>query len=126
MVLLSDGEMRCGMGEPFQVMAAGCGGCWRAPMVAGLRFSERDRTAWFGFACDRQAAQLIAPCALLPRDRDVLNRRRDREATELSGRRWAGEREGPLARGRDAVTLVERARTWAAAHPYPETARGPG
>ena len=125
------------MGEPFQVMAAGCGGyhhdevvapsgCPQAPTVAGLRFSERDRTAWFGFACDRHAGQLIAPRALLPRDRDVLNRRRDQKRTELSGRRWAGEREGPLARGRDAVTLVARARSWAVAHPYPATADGPG
>jgi hypothetical protein len=51
-----------------------------------------------------------------PRDRDVLARRRDRHRTELSGTRWAGEHEGPLARGAAAERLVERAKAWAATH----------
>jgi hypothetical protein len=71
---------------------------------------------WPGFACDRHADELIAPQRLLPRDRDVLDRRRDRRRTESAGRRWAGEQEGPLARGAAAVRLVERAKAWAAAH----------
>ena len=123
---------RSAMGGPFRVMAAGCGGfdhhdgiaptgCERPATVAGLRYSERGRTTWLGFACDQHAEHLIAPRALLPRDRDVLTRRQDRQRTELGGRRWAGEREGPLARGRDAVALLERARAWAAVHPYPGT-----
>ncbi len=116
------------MGEPFQVMAAGCGGivhhdvtaptaCKAAATSAGLRYSEQDRTVWLGFACDVHADQLIAARALLPRDRDVLRTRQDRERTELDGKRWAGLRDGPLARGRAAEQLVARAQEWAAAHP---------
>ena len=111
--------------RPFRVLNAGCGGyvhhdlrapagCSAPPTVAGLRFSERDRTAWLGFACDAHAAELIAPRPLLPRDRDVLERRRAQKETELDGRRWAGLREGPLARGAAAERLVEQAREWAA------------
>jgi hypothetical protein len=112
----------------FHVMAAGCGGlvfrgvlgpthCQAEPIVAGLWYAAHGRTAWLGFACDRHTEQLIAPRPLLPRDRDVLNRRRDQRRTELAGRRWAGEQEGPLARGTAAERLVERAQQWAAAHP---------
>lgn len=127
------------MGEPFQVMAAGCGGyvhhdltaptaCAATPIVAGLRYSARDRTVWLGFACDTHADQLIAARPLLPRDRDRLRTRQDRERTELDGKRWAGLRDGPLARGRAAEQLVARARVWAAAHPWrPGSAsRAPG
>lgn len=127
------------MGEPFQVMAAGCGGfiypaltapyaCAATPTVAGLRYSERDRTVWLGFACDIHAGQLIAARALLARDRDRLRTRQERERTELDGRRWAGLRDGPLARGRAAEQLVARARIWAGAHPWRpgSTSSGPG
>jgi hypothetical protein len=111
----------------FHVMEAGCGGvvhhdllaptsCQAQPTVAGLWYSAHGRSVWLGFACDRHADELIAPRRLLPRDRDVLDRRRDRRRTELAGRRWAGEEEGPLARGAAAVRLVERAKAWAAAH----------
>jgi hypothetical protein len=117
------------VGEPFSVMAAGCGGfiqpgltapfvCTATPVVAGLRYSERDRTVWLGFACDAHAEQLIAARALLPRDRDRLRTRQERERTELDGKRWAGLRDGPLARGRAADDLMTRARVWAAAHPW--------
>ena len=116
------------VGEPFRVMAAGCGGfvhhdltaptaCVQTPTVAGLRYSARDRTAWLGFACDSHADQLIAARRLLARDRDVLRAREARERTELDGRRWAGLRDGPLARGRAADDLVARARAWADQHP---------
>lgn len=112
----------------FHVMAAGCGGiifrdligpteCVGEPVVAGIWFAAHGRTAWLGFACRGHANQLIAPRPLLPRDRDVLTARRDRLRTEMAGRRWAGEQEGPLARGGAAERLVERAKTWAAAHP---------
>ena len=105
----------------FRTMAAGCGGivhrgllgpthCEAEPTVAGLWYAANGRTAWLGFACDRHADQLIAARPLLPRDRDLLNRRRDRHRTELAGRRWAGEQEGPLARGAAAERLVERAK----------------
>jgi hypothetical protein len=108
-------------------MAAGCGGmieqdllaptaCHAEPVVAGLGFATRGRTAWLGFGCDQHAAMLIAPRALLPRDRDVLKRRRDRRRTERAGQRWAGEQEGPLARRAAAERLVERAKAWAATH----------
>lgn len=112
----------------FHVMGAGCGGivhrgmqgpthCFREPIVAGLWFAAHGSTAWLGFACEQHAQQLIAARALLPRDRDVLHRRRDRHRTEIAGKRWAGEQEGPLARGAAAERLVERAKAWAAAHP---------
>lgn len=112
----------------FHVMASGCGGiverdllsptrCSAEPTVAGLWFARHSRTAWLGFACRRHAGDLIAPRPLLPRDRDTLRRRRDQHRTEMAGRRWAGEQEGPLARGAAAERLVERARAWAANHP---------
>jgi hypothetical protein len=71
---------------------------------------------WLAFASDRPAADLIAARSLLPRDRDVLNRRCDKRRTELAGHRWAGEQEGPLARGAAAERLVERAKAWAERH----------
>lgn len=112
----------------FHVAAAGCGGvihrgllgptsCHAEPIVAGLWYAAHGRTVWLGFGCERHADQLIAARPLLPRDRDVLDRRRDRHRTELAGKRWAGEQEGPLARGAAAERLVERAKAWAAAHP---------
>jgi hypothetical protein len=81
---------------------AGCGGivhrglvgptdCLFEPTVAGLWYAAHGRTAWLGFACDQHAAELIAARLLLPRDRDVLERRRHRHRTEMAGRRWAGE-----------------------------------
>ena len=114
----------------FQVMASGCGGilhsglegrtrCLEEPTVAGLWFVAHGRTAWLGFACDRHAGDLIAARPLLPRDRDVLRRRRDQRRTETAGRRWAGEQEGPVARGAAAERLVERAKTWEARRANP-------
>jgi hypothetical protein len=89
------------MGEPFQVMAAGCGGfvhhagvapshCEAEPTVVGLvMFRRRDarRAAWRAFTCDRHADHLIAPRPLLPRDRDVLAWRRDDRLVERA-RAW--------------------------------------
>jgi hypothetical protein len=112
----------------FHVMASGCGGiverdllgptrCLEEPTVAGLWFARHSRTVWLGFACDRHAGDLIAPRPLLPRDLDALRRRRDQHRTEMAGQRWAGEQEGPVARGAAAERLVERARAWEAGHP---------
>jgi len=112
----------------FHVMAAGCGGmvfrgmqgpkhCGREPVVAGLWYAAHGRTVWLGFACQQHAEQLVAPRALLPRDRDALHRRREQHRTELAGQRWAGEQEGPLARGAAAERLIERALAWAQRHP---------
>jgi hypothetical protein len=111
----------------FHVAAAGCGGivhrgllgptsCEAKPIVAGLWYAAHGRTAWLGFACDRHADQLIAARSLVPCDRDVLGRRRDRHRTEIAGKRWAGEQEGPLARGAAAEPLVEHANAWAERH----------
>lgn len=106
----------------FRVLAAGCGGyrekgaveCRAEPTVVGLRLIRAGgdhRAAWRGFACDEHAEQLIAARPLLPRDRDVLARRR---RMQLVSGRAAGEPEGPLARGREADLLIERALAWAA------------
>jgi hypothetical protein len=77
--------------------------------VAGLWYAAHGRTVWLGFACEQHAGQLVAARALLSRDRDTLHRRRDRHRAELAGQRWAGEQEGPLARGAAAKRLIERA-----------------
>jgi hypothetical protein len=92
--------------------------CQAEPVVAGLWFAVHGRTVWLGFACDRHADELIAGAPLLPRDRDALQRR-DQHRTELAGRRWDGEQEGPLARGAAAEGLVERAKAWAEGHHNP-------
>jgi hypothetical protein len=112
----------------FRVMAAGCGGyvdhpllapssCTAEPTVVGLVMvgtAGQRRALWRGFACDAHADNLLAARALLPRDRDVLARRRDQQR---AGQRWAGEREGALAWGREADQLLARAQAWAARHP---------
>src|SRR5690349_6045987 len=78
----------------FHVMHAGCGGmvhrgrqgpehCHAEPTVAGLWFAVHGRTVWLGFACNQHAADLIAARPLVPRDRDVLDRRRDKRRTQL-------------------------------------------
>ena len=77
-----------------------------------------------GFACAQHVDQLTAARALLPRDRDVLDRRRDKRRTQLAGHRWAGEQESPLARGAAAERLIERAKAWAERHHDPVS--GPG
>ncbi len=120
----------------FHVMASGCGGivdrdlqgpirCPEEPTVAGLWFAQHSRTAWLGFACRRHADDLIAPRPLLPRDRDALHRRRDQHRTEMAGQRWAGEQEGPVARGAAAERLVELARAWAVEHPLDDKGTPP-
>ncbi len=112
----------------FHAMNAGCGGmirhdmlaptsCEAEPTVAGLWYAAYSRTTWLGFACDTHADELIAPRPLLPRDRAVLDSRWDRHRTEVAGRRWSGEAEGPLARGAAAQRLVEGAEDWAQRHP---------
>ena len=115
----------------FRVMVAGCGGyvhhellaptnCDVEPTVTGLVLvgeAGKRRAVWRGFACEAHADQLLATRALLPRDRDVLARRREVERTLLSGRRWPGKREGPLARGHEADKLLARAADWARRHP---------
>jgi hypothetical protein len=59
--------------------------CGAEPTRAGLWFSRHDRTVWRAFACDNHADDRIAPRPLLPRDRDALNRRRDKRRTQLAG-----------------------------------------
>lgn len=115
--------------DGFRAMAAACGSLVQRPVlppvscnatvtVVGLRvYSQRKLTAWRGFACEQHADQLVAPRRLLPRDEEVLRRRRERETALLAGRAWDGPEEGPLARGRDAERLVARAQAWAARYP---------
>jgi hypothetical protein len=86
-------------------------------VVAGLWYAAHGRTVWLGFACQQHAELLVAPRALIPRDCDALHRRREQHRTVLAGQRWAGELEGPLARGAAAERLIERAQAWAHRHP---------
>ena len=53
------------------------------PTIAGLWYASHGRPAWLAFACHRHADDLIAPRTLLPRHRDVLNRR-----SEKRGPNW--------------------------------------
>lgn len=101
----------------FQVMAAGCGGfihhaltapahCSAAPSVVGLLMFRRPggrRAVWLGFACDRHADQLLAARPLLPRDHDVLARRRTRSALNSPG---AVGRASRRARSRAVSRLI--------------------
>jgi hypothetical protein len=109
----------------FRAMAAGCGGftsdhdmpCEEEVTATGLWFYNYRSTAWQAFACEHHAHLLIAPRRLLPRDRDVLVRRHERAHRQHTGHRYAGEQDGPLARGSEAERLVARAEAWAARHP---------
>lgn len=113
----------------FQDSAAGCGGyvdrvalaprpCEVEPTMVGLtmyREPSGRRQLVRGFACDRHAAHFDVHRPIEDRDRPILDRRRERERVELAGRAWDGEREEPLAWGREADELLERARAWSAA-----------
>jgi hypothetical protein len=108
----------------FRAMDAGCGGvddrcdggCEGRVTVVGL-YVAGSGSVWRSFACAAHADQLVAPRALRARDRDRLRRRAELAADPRIGRRYAGERDGPLARGSAAVELVRRAIEWAARHP---------
>ena len=110
----------------FRAMSAGCGGltpgdnrsCNGEVTATGLWFYSHRRSAvWQGFACEQHAQLLIAPRRLLPRDYDVLRRRQRRAPGQHTEAHYAGEQDGPLARGRDAEQLVARAQAWAARNP---------
>lgn len=104
----------------FYATDGSCGGyrhgVWTAPsrcltpvVAAGLVFYEQPRPrVWWAFACRDHAKHLTAARALLDRDRAEIARRRAAAP---------GERTEPLAVGRAAWELLDRARRWAAAHP---------
>ena len=103
----------------FRAMDAGCGGpdgCDAVVTVVGL-YVAGTGTVWRSFACAEHADHLVAPRALRARDRDLLRRRADLATDPRIGRRYAGERDGPLARGPAAEALVRRAVEWAERHP---------
>lgn len=113
----------------FMESAAGCGGfvqpaglapraCQAAPEFVGLKMYRQDsgrRHVVRGFACAGHVEHFDVARPLRDADRALLERRRERQRVELSGRRWDGEREGPLAWGREADELLERARAWVVA-----------
>jgi hypothetical protein len=82
--------------------------------VAGEGRSWRPE-AWLVFACEAHVSGLVAARELLDRDRGVLAEWRAESALAEVGQPW--RRPEPLARGGDAVDLVERARRWAERHP---------
>jgi hypothetical protein len=113
---------------PFRLGAPCCGAmvprgpsgqpkqCPRAVRRCGLVLRRREglrpAEAWLAFACDKHAEGLVAPRALLDRDRAVLEAWRAEARRKYSTERpWRAPQ--PLARGVDAVKLVERARRWA-------------
>lgn len=87
--------------------------CTAAPVAAGLVFyaTARRQSVMLAFACPEHVAELIAARPLHERDRAEMARRYDRQA------RRQPDGVEPLAVGREARELVERARRWAAAHP---------
>lgn len=87
--------------------------CTAAPVAAGLVFyaTARRQSVVLAFACPEHTAELIAARPLHERDRAEMARRSDRQA------RLQPDGVEPLAVGRDARELVDRARRWAAAHP---------
>ncbi|MGI5126801.1 hypothetical protein ACQEVB_08295 [Pseudonocardia sp. CA-107938] len=113
----------------FRAMDAGCGGgdveC-DAPVTAVGLFLASTGTVWQSFACDAHAHQLVAARELRARDRDKLRRREELAADPRIGRRYAGERDGPLARGAAATALVAEAVEWGKRHPFRGGRRAPG
>jgi hypothetical protein len=112
----------------FRPQDPSCGGyrhgVWTAPSpcphpvaAAGLYFNRADHrpyrwSVWWAFACPEHAHELIAARPLLDRDHAELARRRDLREHWTPGRGVE-----PLAIGRPATELVERAQRWATAHP---------
>jgi hypothetical protein len=88
------------------------------PVTAVGLYLASTGTVWQSFACDDHAHQLIAPRALQARDRDQLRRREHLAQDPRIGRRYAGEQDGPLARGAAAAALVSKAIMWARLHPF--------
>ena len=110
----------------FRAMDAGCGGvdgddadveCPNPATAAGLYVASTG-TIWRSFACDEHAHQLIAPRELRTRDRDTIRRREKLAQDPRIGRRYAGEQDGPLARGAAASKLLHEAIEWSKRHPF--------
>lgn len=111
---------------PFVSGSAGCGSyvdrgnlapkpCGAEPTHAGLIMFRRPsgrRYVVREFTCATHADHLDVARPIQERDRPVLQRRRDREQAQLAGRAWSGEDEQPVAWGREADELMERARAW--------------
>jgi hypothetical protein len=110
----------------FRLGAGGCGAmvatgphgqpnsCRLPATRCGLllhRPKNKPAEAWLGFACEAHAGGLITARGLLDRDRAVLDLWRAEAARAQAGQPW--QRPEPLARGGEAVQLVERARRWA-------------
>ncbi len=110
----------------FRAMDAGCGGIddddpdtpCAAPVTAVGLYLASTGTVWQSYACDVHAGHLIAPRELRPRDRDKLRRREQHAEDPRIGRRYAGEQDGPLARGAAATKLVRAAIEWSKRHPF--------
>lgn len=110
----------------FRAMDAGCGGvdggdaeaeCPNPVTAAGLYLASTG-TLWHAFACDEHAHQLIAPRELRTRDRDTIRRREKLAQDPRIGRRYAGEQDGPIARGAAAAKLVRKATEWSDRNPF--------
>jgi hypothetical protein len=75
------------------------------------RMKGKPAETWLAFACEQHASGLTAARDLLDRDRAVLEQWRSEQQREYSAQQpW--RRPQPLARGADALQLVERARRW--------------
>jgi len=107
------------VGEPFAPAHWGCGGragqghCQARPVYAGLAYFPRSEQVWLGFACADHRWQLVAPREMTGRDRAELERRRD-HIRAIREDHVPHVPVRPLAEGRAARELVERAKRWAA------------
>ena len=91
--------------------------CQARVVAAGVVFFERSTpSGWWTFACAEHVGELVAPRALLDRDRAELARRRRRHGEP--GDDPGDEPTTPLATGRQARELIARVRRWTEQHPH--------
>lgn len=78
---------------------------------AGLKFYPDPPVVWLAFACSEHRHQLLAGRPLTAKDRTALAARRERYRRVFEDRK-AHEPEQPLATGRAARELADRAKRW--------------
>ena len=106
------------MSEPLAPWRGGCAGrvgnghCGGRVEFAGLAYFEQTKQAWLAFTCADHRGQLIASRPLTEADRAEIARRLEAHRRVVEDHEPFVKPE-PLARGRAARELVERAKRWA-------------